>query len=58
MTLEEIADRYKVDAGWLRSLVGRSHLQPTRICQRPTRRYYSLLNVGELVRKSRRGEPH
>lgn len=58
MSLEEAADRCKVDVNWLRNLVGRSPITPVLTALRPTRRYYSLLKIKELVRLSDRGAPH
>jgi len=55
MTLEEAAERCKVDTDWLRNFVGRKGVKPTAQYSNPTRRYYSLTQIRNALREERRG---
>ena len=55
MTLEDAAEVCKVEAGWLRALVGRKKLEPVARYANPTRRYYSLLQIRTAIREERHG---
>ena len=58
MTLADAAERCGVDVDWLRTKVRLSDVRPVQVCRYPTRYYYSLLKIKELVRLSGRGVPH
>jgi hypothetical protein len=58
MTLAEIADRIGKPAGVLRNLVARRKMPPLLVLYSPTRRYYSLLKVREMLRREERGDAH
>lgn len=55
MSLEEAAERCKVDVGWLRNFVGRKGVKPVAQYSNPTRRYYSLTAIRNALRAERQG---
>lgn len=57
VTIVEAADLCKVEAGWLGNFVGRAGVRVVATYTNPTRRYYSLRQIKEALRKERRGLP-
>lgn len=57
MTLEDAALACKVELNWLRNFVGRAGVRPQLVHHKPTRRYYSLIQIRDALRKERRGLP-
>lgn len=58
MTLEDVAERCRVDVRWLRQFAGRKGIKPVAQYSNPTRRYYSLTQIRQALRAERKGEPH
>lgn len=55
MSLEDAAERCKVDVDWLRNFVGRKGVKHVAQYSNPTRRYYSLTQIRNALREERRG---
>lgn len=58
VTLEEAADRFRVDVDQLRRLVAVHKIKPAIVAYNPHRRYYSLLRVKQMLLLVRRGTVH